>query len=639
MAVTASDTKLTKAVFKAIDRNRFKDALKLTRRIKDPDLVRVLVWTYLTAPNTPAKFEDVNAFLKQHSDWPKRKEMLKRAEETMPHAFSPAEVMAWFDRMGGPVSTLGEWRKAEAQIKLGLKDVGQKALRRLWIAGNFTKSQEKNFYRKYKALLDAKDHLARLDRLIWEERYWPARRQLWKVDNKHRKLAVARIWLMRREGNVDTAIANLKKIAPELLNDPGLVYERLRWRRRKGRTDGAAELLELSNGDPARPDKWWRERAIIARTYLQDDQPQNAYNVSSGHGLSPQDAAEYSDAEWISGWIALRFLNAPDRAYRHFQNMLKAVSYPISLARGSYWSARAASALGQKKTARTLLTQAAQHTTTYYGQLAQARLGLDASNFPSLPATSQRETQTFRTHSIVQAAAKLSRIGLEDRLRVILLGLADVHDTPGWKRLAAEFAAKHGRPDLAVSIAKRAERIGMPLGLLGYPQIDPPKPKVGNEVETSLVLAVIRQESAFYATAQSHAGARGLMQVMPATAKRVARKKRMPYSRDKLLQDPNYNMVIGQVYLADMIESFEGSYPMALAAYNAGPHRVRRWIKSFGDPREDGTDTIDWVELIPYSETRNYVQRVLENLVVYRAHLPSNRVAQNSNRTPHEAIR
>ncbi|HEY9080763.1 lytic transglycosylase domain-containing protein [Magnetovibrio sp.] len=624
-----ADAKAVEAVFKAIDRNRFKDALRLTQRVKNPDLVRVLVWTYLTAPNTPAKFADIKAFLDSQNGWPKREQMLKRAEETMPSSMSPAEVMAWFDRMGGPVSTSGRVRKAEAQMKLGLKDVALKSIRDIWITGNFTKTQEKQFYRAYRKTITDQDNLDRLERLIWQERFWPARRQIWKVDAKTRKLAVARLWLMKREGNVDKAIADLAKTAPELTDHPGLIFERMRWRRRHGRTDDAADLLKDFDGVHERADKWWQERAILARSMLQDGQHKQAYDITSRHGLTKDDAAEYSEAEWVSGWIALRFLKDPARALKHFENMLSAVSYPISIARGAYWSARAAGELGQKTKANSMLHMAAAHSTTYYGQLARARLGQTIAPHVALSVPSAEETARFNKHPLKRASSLLWEIGLHNRLRALVLQLADSGDTPGWKRMSAAFASTHGRPDLAVRIAKESERAGMPLGELGYPTIDPPHPKNGAKVETPLVLAVIRQESAFYPDAKSHAGARGLMQVMPATAKRVAKDNRLPYSRDKLIKDPNYNLIIGQVYLADMIKQFDGSYPLALAAYNAGPHRVKRWVKTYGDPRAGEIDTIDWVELIPYSETRNYVQRVLENLGVYRAHLGDRKVAHD----------
>ena len=215
-------------------------------------------------------------------------------------------------------------------------------------------------------------------------------------------------------------------------------------------------------------------------------------------------------------------------------------------------------------------------------------------------------------------------------MRPFLQHLNDANPAPAWSSLSAAFAAAHGRPDMAIRLAKASEREGAPLGALGYPALDLPVPKQhknGGGVEAPLVLAVIRQESAFYTRAKSHAGARGLMQVMPATAKRVAKDNRLPYDRARLTGDATYNLIIGQVYLSGVIKQFEGSYPMALAAYNAGPHRVKRWLRNNGDPRKGEIDIVDWVELIPFSETRNYVQRVLENLSVYRTRLKSKRVA------------
>lgn len=643
--VTKADAKAARDVFKAIERNRFKDALRLTRKVKNPDVVRVLMWSYITARRTPAKFDDVKAFLDHHGDWPNRTAMLRRAEQTMPASVPPQDVAAWFETMGGPVSSLGRMRLGEALLELGDEQRGVETLRTAWVEGNFTKSEERTFMRRHKKILTKDDHIKRLDRLIWQERYWPARRQIWRVDEIERKVAIARLWLMKREGNVDKAIADVGKVAPERLTDPGLVYERLRWRRRKGRHESAAELFKAVSGDPGRPDKWWTERALIARDALSEAHKsksrdkakasyRHAYAIASGHGLTPDDAAEYSDAEWISGWIALRFLNDPERALKHFTRMYEIVNYPISVARGAYWSGRAAEAQGDTREARRWMERAATHTTTYYGQLARAKLGL-ADTAPVAPAPakpSQNLLKAFDAHPSKRAAQILAEVGEHDRMRPFLTHLSDARDDPAWKALSARFAADHGRPDMAIRIAKASERDGAQLGALGYPALALPVPKKhenGGGVETPLVLAVIRQESAFYVRAKSHAGARGLMQVMPATAKRVARANRLPYDRDRLTQDPDYNLTIGQVYLSDVIEEFEGSYPMALAAYNAGPHRVKRWLRTYGDPRKGEIDMIDWVELIPFSETRNYVQRVLENLEVYRLGHKSKRVAQD----------
>jgi len=636
--VSRADQKMAKKIFKAIDRNRFKDARKLTKKIQSQDLQRILLWKGLTAKRSPARFGAIKAFLDQlndqNRDWPQRRTLLRRAEETMPRNFPPQDVLAWFKTMGGPVSTKGRVREAEAHFALNPTAKAVQHLRELWVQSNFSKSQEKQFYRRHKKHITKADNVARLERLVWAQKFWPARRQIWKVDKATRKLAVARLWLMRREGNVDKAIRDLEKAAPQLINHAGLIFERARWRRRKNKTDGAAQLILDFQGDPIRPDRWWGERALLARSYLQKDNPQKAYLLSSRHGLTPKQAAKYSDAEWLSGWMQLRFLNNPKRALKHFTNMLQVVNYPISVARGAYWSGRAALALGQTEDARRWLTKAAEHATTYYGQLASARLGQGVSpNLQSEALNSDATTRAAFAASPVRLAAQiLAEIGEAQRMRPFIIHLADANPSGPWQKLTADFATRYGRPDLAITVAKRSERQGTPLGDVSYPSLKPPGHKVLTDpVETPLVLAVIRQESAFYINAKSHVGARGLMQVMPATAKHVAKDNRLPYDRKRLSSDATYNLIIGQVYLSSMVEKFDGSYPMALAAYNAGPHRVSRWMKAFGDPRTQAVDLIDWIEMIPYTETRNYVQRVLENLSVYRVKLST----EQAQRPPH----
>lgn len=633
--VTQSDVKAAKDVFRAIDRNRFKDALSLTRHVKNPDVVRVLVWSYITATQSPAHFEDVKAFLEFHGDWPQRVTLLKKAEQTMPTSMTPNDVLTWFNILGGPVSVAGRIREAEALLALNRTDLAVGKLRKLWVEEEFKKAQEKQFYARHSKHITKQDNMRRLDRLIWDEHQSSAQRQLWRVDETTRKLGVARLGLMKNEGNVDKMIADVQKHAPKLLNDPGLTYERLRWRRKKGRLDEAAAMLNDLSGDPVRPDKWWVERASVTRDLLQKGKYKDAYGVSSKHGLSAAQAEAYSEAEWISGWIALRFLNNPARALEHFSHMHSVVNYPISVARGAYWAGRAAQVLGHDQDARKWLTEAAKHSTTYYGQLARAKLGLADVVHPDLspPAASPIMKQTFDEHPMKRAAQILAEIGEKDRMRPFLQHLSDADPAPAWRSLSAAFAASHGRPDVAIRLSKSAEREGAPLGALGYPALDlpmPPQHKNGGGVEAPLVLAVIRQESEFYVRATSHAGARGLMQVMPATAKAVAKANRMPYDRDRLTGDADYNLIIGQVYLSSVIKDFDGSYPMAIAAYNAGPQRVNRWLRTFGDPRKGEIDIIDWVELIPFSETRNYVQRVLENLSVYRTRLKPKRVAEGN---------
>jgi len=626
--VSSQDAKRARAVFKALDRNRFKDARKQTSRIKDPTLKRILQWQALISRHSNAKFLDIKAFLKRqdqrHQDWPKRRTLLKRAEETMPRTLPPQEVLAWFKKIGGPVSNQGRVREAEAHLSLSQNQKAKTKIQKIWINGNFTKSQEKRFYRRHKKYIRKTDNVARLERLVWSGRFWPSRRQIWRVDKATRKLAIARLWLMRREGNVDKAIKNLKKTAPQLIEHAGLVFERARWRRRKNRHKEAADLILNFKGEPIRPDKWWTERALLARYFLQKNDPEKAYVLSSRHGLTSVFAAKYSEAEWLSGWIQLQFLNNPHKALSHFAHMYKIVNYPISMARGAYWSGRAAEALGHSNLARNWMEKAARYPTTFYGQLATGRLGRSVNPVlnPENIDASAKLKKAFHKNVLRKSVQILAEIGEKSKIRPFIIHLSDIDKSGPWQKLTADLASLYGRPDLAIRVSKESERQGIPLGSVSYPALSPPRHKaISNPVESPLVLAVIRQESAFYVDAKSRAGARGLMQVMPATAKRVARSNRLPYDRNRLTSDPTYNLIIGQVYLSGMVKAFKGSYPMALAAYNAGPHRVKRWIKSFGDPRTKDVDLIDWIEMIPYTETRNYVQRVLENLKVYRVKL------------------
>lgn len=621
--LTPQDRERAKSAFKWLEKSKWKESRKFIRQIKDPLVKDLLDWHYIRQRGTPAGFEDVTRMLNARPDWPSRQQLLRHAEETMPAKWTPEQVLAFIADTGGPASTMGQVRNSEALLKSGFDEAATLALQAIWVTGNFTKSQEKAFYRRHKKRLTKESHLQRLDRLIWAGRTWPAKRQYWRVSKDQRKLAIARIWLMKREGNVDTAI---KEVPSELKNDDRLIYERLRWRRRKGRLDGCIELLDqlhvLAPHFIAHPEKWWIERAYLARLALQKGRIEDAYKIVSRHGLPPASAAEFSEAEWMAGWIQLSFLGDPKKAYGHFQNMLNVVRYPVSVARGAYWSARASEQAGDSAAAAKWYGQAAQHLTTYYGQLAAQNLNEDKQTQPQpltqAPVISTDIRIKLNAHPLTQAVLALHELGEQKRMRPFILALADMYSEDGWKRAVSRLARNIGRVDLSLSIAKKEHRQGALLTDAAYPEVNLPKPRNGAKIETPLVLAMIRQESAFYPGAKSHANARGLMQIMPATAKKVARSVNLSYSRDRLIDDPSYNMVIGQNYMASLIRNYKGSYVLALSAYNAGPGRASRWMRQNGDPRKADVDIVNWVEMIPIRETRDYVQRVIGNLKVYR---------------------
>ena len=632
--LAATDAASLRAGLKAAEDGKVRDALSWTRKIKKPLARKILTWARLTTPDPNASFGEISGFMAANPDWPDQTGLQRRAEEAMGRKTPDAAVLALFEEQA-PRTGYGKARLGEAFIAQGRAKEGRAMIREAWIQGNFTKAREKAFYNRHRKLLEGVDHRRRLDRLQWQGRYWPARRMLWKVSPDYRALGVARLFLRHNRGNVDTAIA---KVPDGLKNDAGLKYERLRWRRRRGKYDSAREILDDPPDDLIRPARWWKERAVVARYTLHQGHAQEAYRLARDHGIDADDddaLAAYAEAEWLAGWIAFRFLNAAGDAETHFKRMYETVKYPVSRARGAYWTARAVEARGPTKenlaAAETWHRLAALHPTTYYGQLSLARLhprgGLELA---SEPKPSDRDIDAFGVHELTRAVRMLVEVEANEWLRPFILALDKVNGTPGWRQLTLELAQAAGRPDVSLKIAKREGRESWKFTEAAFPAIIPPPMQAqtnASPLEAPLILAVVRQESAFNVKARSHANAQGLMQLMPHTASRIAKKLKLPYSKHRLTTDAIYNLTLGQAYLVDLLETFKGSYVLALAAYNAGPKRAKQWLRRFGDLREPDVDSIDWVESIPFRETRNYVQRVLENLQVYRYRLADTEVA------------
>lgn len=623
-SLTPRDSTTAKAAFKAIKAGDWKGARRGWAHIKDPVAAKIFDWLDLTRNGATASFERIDKFLTQNPLWPKQSLLLRRAEEAISDKMSSREVLNWFkDRQ--PASADGQVRYGAALLASGQKEAGRATLRAAWVDGNFTKRQERRFYRRYRKYLTRGDHIKRIDRLIWNGRYWPARRMLWKVNLDWRALSEARLMLMRRHGNVDRAI---ERVSAALKDHPGLVYERLRWRRRKG-LDTAVELLDGVPAKPPHAEKWSRERSILARRALGKGHISEAYRLIKVHGL--KEGPAFAEAEWLAGWIMLRFLKERAIAFRHFKAMYTAVEYPISRARGAYWAARAAEEADKSKLATHWYRLAARYSTTYYGQLAAARLAPGSTiKLAPEPQPSPEEADAFANQELVRAVEILDVLGERERLRPFILSVSDLQEDAVWQKLTADLARVHHRPDLAIAVAKKASRGGRELIMAGYPTVALPPVRLGkSRLEIPLVLAVVRQESAFRPKAQSGAGARGLMQLLPRTARNIAKELKVKYARSRLTTDPRFNLKLGQTYLANLLIKFKGSYVLALAAYNAGPSRARRWMRKHGNPRDKAVDAIDWIELIPIEETRNYIQRVMEGVQVYRGRLNGMEVALN----------
>ena len=613
VTLSKQDVRAAASIQKLVKRNKWQDIKKQTERIKNKILQRALTWQRYAARNSGASYYDIVRFMAERPNWPSQRGLRQRAEEAMTADMDPDRVVKWFEDQA-PMTPDGGIRLGAALLMLNKKPEAEKVLQSTWVHGNFGARQERQFYKHYRRYLTRENHIERLERLLWRGRYYPVRRMLMKVNKDYRALAFARITLRRYRGAVDRAIS---KVPEKLINHPGLVFERLRWRRRKGRDLDARKLLENLPENLSHPERWWQEKALLARRALHAGHISEAYKLVKDHRL--QKGEGFVEGEWLAGWIALRFLKESKPAFKHFVALFEAAKYPISRARGAYWAGRAAEAMEKPELSNIWFDKAAIYSMTYYGQLAAAKKSTDKHiQFPPSPVNGSKDVEKFEADEIVSVVRVLASAGLFDLLRPFIRKLNKEDASPAWRGNVAKLARQSGRPDLAIYTAKQAYRDGITLAEEGYPVL---LISEKSTMDVAFLHALIRQESAFNIKAVSHAGARGLMQIMPATAKRVAKKYKLPYRRKNLTTDTEYNLQLGQAYLSGLLEQYNGSYVLSLAAYNAGLKRANRWIKRNGDPRDKNVDAIDWVEMIPYRETRNYVQRVIENLHVYRKRL------------------
>ncbi len=619
--LAAGDRSRLEQAFQAAKSGKWRRARSLAGKTSSSIGRKLIDWLYLSDRATRIDFETLARFIDANPDWPKRNTLLLKAEAAMGRSTGFDRRLAWF-AAHPPKSGVGKIRFAEALFANNKDSKAADLVRDAWINNNFPARDEKNIYRQYRRHLSEADHLARLDRLLWQGNYYSTKRQIRRVNADWRLLADARMTLRRRGGGVDRAVA---RVPESLKNDPGLVFERTRWRRRKRLHDSARELLLASEpGVPAarekgHPELWWTERNFQVRRTLREDRIGDAYRLASEHHL--EYGPDFAEAEWLSGWIALRYLNEPEKAYHHFSRLFEAVRTPISIARAAYWSGRAAEAYGEAGVAARWYADAAKHATAFYGQLAMSRLPEGrAVILTAEPGPTADEVSAFNEQELVQVTRLLAHLDQSEQLKPFVLKIHELAESPGSQALAANFAQSLGRTDFAVQLAKRSLRNGVLLAERAYPVVELPPNILGDGPEEDVILALVRQESAFDAKAHSHAGAWGMMQLMPATAKTVARQHNLAYTLQRL-KEADFNITLGRAYLADLLKKYDGSLILALASYNAGSNRADRWMRERGDPRYTDVDPIDWIESIPFEETRNYVQRVLENLQVYRQRL------------------
>ena len=603
-----------RAAFKAADGGRWDEARSLAARSGDPILTKLMLWRALSRPGTDISFDVVSGFIRENPDWPSMQVLRRRAEIAMPPDLPPNLVRAWFEQNPALTGT-GAAQHADALLSTGDREGAAQIVRKFWVEGTFGPQQEREFRERYASLLSVKDDVARLDRLLWDDDRLSAQRMLSVAPPGERTVAEARMAYASQSSKADALYA---AVPPALRNHAGLMFERLRAKRRENQDLAAIEILDSAPADLGRPAAWWGERHIMVRRLIEQKDYATAYRLARNHGQT--EGLPFSQAEWQAGWIALRLLNQPWPGFQHFDKLYKNVNSPISLARGAYWAGRASEAMGHPAVARQWYETAAGHPTTFYGQIAAGKLGRHGSTLPPQPVPTREEQAAFDRQDMVQVVYLLRRMGRGDEAGPFIKQLAEVTKSPAHYALVTRLAQDYGGRTMALNLAKRAAQNGIVQLAAAYPTLSR---VVGAGPESALVHAVIRQESLFNEGARSTAGALGLMQLMPATAKQVAHQLGVKHSDQKLTDDPNHNIRLGSAYLAQMLDRFNGSYVLAVAAYNAGPGRVGGWVNSIGDPRtRDLEGTIDWIESIPIYETRNYVQRVLENLQIYRGQIP-----------------
>ncbi|MFN0263402.1 lytic transglycosylase domain-containing protein [Tepidamorphus sp. 3E244] len=613
--VSSAERKKVDEAIGLIRKGQFSSARAIGKGLRHPVAKGVIEYMILRQANSGSSVDDFAAFLFTYADWP-TESIRSRMEDVMideqPKPATVKHILSAFP----PESGKGRLALALAQQATGEKQAARQTILHSWRTGDiYGNDGEARALKVLGQYLDTNDDRIRLRALFYNDDNISGMRAAERLGGADKKLGLAWRAVNKRSGD---ARKLLNAVPSSLHSDPGYQFAEIQWHRRAGQEIKSAELMAKASRQfdaLIDPDEWWIERRLAARNAIEAGKHQLAYQIAAGHAA--QTNWLQVEAEFHAGWIALRFLNNPRAAVPHFERTVQLAQTPISTSRAHYWLGRALQAAGEP-TATGHYQAAAAHPTTYYGQLAVNAMGGIGIRIPKRPQANNRLAQT----GPLQAINLLNSIGEESYLVTFFYDLRERLTDPGDLTYLAERAGAIGQTHLQVRIGKKGTQDGFPLERHAFPVGVVPNVRGDKFPEQALIYAIARQESEFNAAARSPAGARGLMQVMPATAKGIAQRNGYKYSINALSSEPSYNAKFGATYLGERIGQFNGSYILAIASYNAGKGNVDKWIKRFGDPRDPRVDPVDWVELIPFTETRNYVQRVMENLQVYRALLP-----------------
>ena len=613
-SLNLNEEKIFKLSLKSGDQKKWARSIKGIEKINDKVARKIIIWRWLIADDGVSSKKDLENFYQSSTTWPKINKV-KAKIESKKVTNDIKKTLDWFQE-NPPITPIAKIKLSEILIKNNFIEEGNWLLKEAWVNNSFSYSEEKYILKSYKNIITNSENTKRLENLIWKRQWSSANRQLKRVSSDIKQFSIAKIKLSRRRGNVDQAIKNVPK---SLINEESLIYERVKWRRKARLEKPSLELLLSYHGEYSYPKKWWREVNYHTRKQLSYKNYKLATKILEQYNLSSKDYL--SEAQWLAGWLSLTFNKDPKSAYKYFSKMFLEVKTPISKARASYWAGKASEELGNREDLKIWYERAAAFPATFYGQLALKKLNRELF----LPSQSiefnQNEFKKFKENELVRALILLLQVENRKLSRIFAMHLVTQAKNTKDILMLSKILNDFNQVSFSIFVGKKAIYNNIYIPSLNFPVPDTELMNLINkntEIPLPVTLAITRQESAFDIKAKSRAGARGLMQLMPRTARITAKKNNYKYKRIYLTSRPAYNVKIGSFYFKEMLNKFNGSYVLALAAYNAGPSRVNRWLKTYGDPRKNEIDPVTWMELIPISETRNYVQRVIEGIYMYR---------------------
>ena len=611
------DLAAVKQAIELVRKSEFDEASAIEKTIDDPAGKKLVEWFLLRHPDSSANFSRYAAFIADNPGWPSMGPMRRRAEARLWQERSDAATVHGFTG-DQPVTAKGRFALARVLLAEGDRDGAARRVREAWWSEELSERAEAEAFDTFHDLLTRDDHRARMDKRIGAKDFSGAMRAAHRLGSDELSIVKA---CAAVAGNEDKALDLLDRVATEARQDLGYALCRIHWMQRHDRIEDAARLMLAAAAETkARQDtdEWWRERRVLSRKLLDLGKYQAAYQVVHEAAL-PANENYRAEFHFMSGWIALRYLNDPATARAHFAHIDDGTANPIVIARAHYWRGSAAEAVGDTEAMRAEYEAAARHSTAYYGQMARAKLGLETIELRK-PPTADPGSRAVLSDERVRAADMLYTLGERDVVRSFVTDLADESVDTAILTALGELAVSRDDAHGALQIGKTALARGLPLDLYAFPTIGIPQHSpIGPAIGRSVIYSVARTESAFDQRDRSSANAVGLMQVTPEAGRDTAKRFGVSYDWDRMVSDPVYNTQMGAAELSALLSEYRGCHIMTFAGYNAGRGRVREWVKQHGDPRDPNVDAIDWVERIPIAETRNYVQRVMENLQVYRA--------------------